>query len=412
MVSMIDFSKRMARMKQVCLLFLLLVSGELRAQQDSCRLRISLLTCSPGAELYSTFGHSALRVVDSTAGTDIVYNYGVFDFYDPQFYAKFVRGKLLYYLDQEAFPDFVYAYQRENRSVREQVLSLPCSAHAAMQQFLFNNIRPENRSYKYDFLFDNCTTRLRDLILRQQGSHYATADIQQGKPQSFRHHIHTYLDMNRMPWSKLGIDILLGSRLDRKMNNDEAMFLPDYLEKGLDSSAGPQGSLVAARATIYQRDESLLEKSGLPFSPALLGWMMAALTLVAMFTRGKAFQGYLAFIDFMLFLVTGLMGILLVFMWTGTDHQICKDNLNLLWAIPTHTIAAFFIRSEKRGWKSYFHYTALLSLLLLASWAILPQKLNPALIPFVLMIGLRAWDIAGRQKSIIWKNRSAIGTAS
>jgi hypothetical protein len=412
MVSMIDFSKRMARIKQVCLLFMLLISGELRAQQDSCGLRMSLLTCSPGAELYSTFGHSALRVVDSAAGTDIVYNYGVFDFYDPNFYAKFVRGKLLYYLDQEAFPDFLYAYQRENRSVREQVLQLDCAEKAAMQQFLFNNVRPENRSYKYDFLFDNCTTRLRDLILRQQGSSYVTADIQQGTPQSFRHHIHTYLDMNRMPWSKLGIDILLGSRLDRLMNNDEAMFLPDYLEKGLDSSNSAKGSLVAARQTIYQRNENLLANNGLPFSPALLGWLLATLTLVATFTRGKAFRSYLAFIDFMLFLVTGLVGILLVFMWTGTDHQICKDNLNLLWAIPTHTLAAFFIRSAKSSWKTYFHYTALLCLLLLASWAFLPQQLNPALIPFVLVIGLRAWDIAGRQKRIIWKNRSASATVS
>lgn len=394
------------------LLLLSLSAPALRAQQDSCGLRISLLTCSPGAELYSTFGHSALRVVDNSAGTDIVYNYGVFDFYDPQFYAKFVRGKLLYYLDQEAFPDFLFAYQRENRSVREQVLELSCAEKSAMQQFLFNNIRPENRSYRYDFLFDNCTTRLRELILRQQGSNYTTADIQQGRPQSFRHHIHTYLDMNRMPWSKLGIDILLGSRLDRLMNNDEAMFLPDYLEKGLDSSSGTGGPVVAARQTIYQRDESLLSKSGLPFSPALLGWMLAALTLIATFTRSKAFRGYLAFADYLLFLLMGLVGVLLIFMWTGTDHQICKDNFNLLWAVPTHTLAAFFIRSPKAYWKAYFHYTALLCMLLIATWAFLPQQLNPALIPFVLIAGLRAWDIAGRQKHIIWKNRSASDTVS
>jgi hypothetical protein len=410
---MIDFPIRIVRMRNLSLLLLLSLAGStLRAQQDSCGLRISLLTCSPGAELYSTFGHCALRVADSRTGTDIVYNYGVFDFYDPQFYTKFVRGKLLYYLDQEAFPDFLYAYQRENRSVREQVLQLRCREKLAMQQFLFNNIRPENRSYKYDFLFDNCTTRLRELILRQPGSSYTTSDIQQGRPQSFRHHLHTYLDLNRMPWSKLGIDILLGSQLDRTMSNDEAMFLPDYLEKGLDSSSGPLGSLVAARQNIFLRDESQLAHSGLPFSPALLGWLLAALTLVATFTSGRAFRGYLAFIDYMLFLLTGLLGILLVFMWTGTDHQVCRDNYNLLWAIPTHTLAAFFIRSPKTFWKAYFHYSALLCLLLIATWAFLPQQLNPALIPFVFITGLRAWDIAGRQKRIIWKNRPASGTVS
>lgn len=391
----------------VLLMVLGLGTHTLRAQADSCGLRISLLTCSPGAELYSTFGHSALRVVDASTGTDIVYNYGVFDFYDPQFYTKFVRGKLRYYLDQEAYVDFLYAYQRENRAVREQVLSLSCAEKTAMQQFLFNNLRPENRTYAYDFLFDNCTTRLRDLILGKSGpSPFQTSDIQDGQPRTFRNHIHSYLNANRMPWAKLGIDILLGSRLDRKMTNAEAMFLPDYLEKALDSSRSPQGALVAQRHLLYNRKE-IQEAGGLPFSPALLGWLLAALTLVATFTRGNAFRYLLAGLDAGIFFIAGCIGILLVFMWTGTDHQVCRDNLNLLWAIPLHAVAAFFVRSRRPSWKAYFHYTALLTILLLLSWAILPQALNPALIPFVCIIGLRAWDIAGRPKKLVWTNSSS-----
>jgi Domain of unknown function (DUF4105) len=379
-------------------------------QGDSCTLRISLITCSPGAELYSTFGHSALRVVDQAAGTDIVYNYGVFDFYDPQFYSKFVRGKLLYYLDQQAFPDFLIDYQRENRSVREQVMDLSCDEKISMQQFLFTNIRPENKFYKYDFLFDNCTTRLRDLILRQSGKSYQTGDILEHKPTSFRDHLHIYLNRNQMPWSKLGIDILLGSRLDRKMSNEEAMFLPDYLEKGIDSSHAAR-SLVLQKSNLFQQDENILTSGGFPLSPALIGWLLLALTLAATLIRGNAFKGYLAFIDFMIFFITGLIGLLLVFMWAATDHIVCRDNLNMLWALPTHVVAAFYVRSIKPAWKKYFHTIAILSALLLAGWAFLPQRLNPALIPFVIIAGLRAWTIAGRQTGFIWKDRSSFGEA-
>jgi hypothetical protein len=214
--------------------------------------------------------------------------------------------------------------------------------------------------------------------------------------------------MNHMPWSKLGIDILLGSRLDRKMTNDEAMFLPDYLEKGIDSSRATQ-TLVLQKTTLFQRNENLLQEGGFPLSPALLGWLLFALTLAATFTRGNAFKGYLALIDFMIFFVTGLVGILLVFMWTATDHLVCRDNLNLLWALPTHMLAAFYVRSLKPAWKKYFHAIAILSILLLAGWALLPQRLNPALIPFVMIMGLRAWTIAGRQTGFIWKDKSSSG---
>ena len=188
------------------------------AQTDSSGLRISLLTCSPGSELYSTFGHSALRIVDSAVGTDIVYNFGVFDFSDPDFYAKFVRGKLLYFLDQEAFPYFQYAYVVEGRRITEQVLRLDAARKRSIQAFLAENLRPENRFYKYDFLFDNCTTRLRDLILGQQSSYIRTGRVLDDTTATFRAQLHSYLDRNRQYWSALGIDILLGSRIDRPAN--------------------------------------------------------------------------------------------------------------------------------------------------------------------------------------------------
>lgn len=153
--------------RRILIALLLLASFQFsHAEETSSRLRISLLTCSPGKDLYAVFGHSALRIVDSAVGTDIVYNYGTFDFDDPDFYTKFVRGKLWYFLSQAYFADFIYEYDYFKRPVTEQVLMLTDAEKIALQQAIFDNLREENRYYQYDFLFDNCTTRLRDLIFK------------------------------------------------------------------------------------------------------------------------------------------------------------------------------------------------------------------------------------------------------
>jgi hypothetical protein len=129
--------------------------------QDSSHIRISLLTCTPGDELYSTFGHSALRVTDSSSVSDIVFNYGTFNFDDPGFYIKFIRGKLLYYVSTADFPDFKEEYQNTNRGMTEQVLNLSAPEKLALMHFVYNNAKEQNRYYQYDFFLDNCTTRLR-----------------------------------------------------------------------------------------------------------------------------------------------------------------------------------------------------------------------------------------------------------
>lgn len=383
------------RRSAALLLFLtILFQAAATAQSDSSGLRVSLLTCSPGSELYSTFGHSALRIVDTAVGTDIVYNFGVFDFSDPDFYVKFVRGKLLYFLDQEAFPYFQYAYFVEGRRISEQVLRLDASRKRAIQAFLAENLRPENRYYKYDFLFDNCTTRLRDLILGQASSAIRTARVLDDTTTTFREQLHTYLYRNRQYWSALGIDILLGARIDRPMTNEQAMFLPDFLEKALDSSRDAGGSIVADKSVILESttatdaDEPWLPPTVLAFS-VILG-----LVVLLSFNRSIPATYILKTADRLLFIVTGAIGLLLVFMWTGTDHISCRDNLNLAWALPTHLIAAFRLRSGTRLSKAYLMATAGLSAVLLATWPFLPQALNPGLLPVVLWMGWRSLRIA------------------
>ena len=361
------------------------------SQVDSCSIRISLLTCTPGAELYSIFGHSALRVVDNNTRTDIVYNYGTFDFNDPQFYSKFVRGKLLYYLTQEYFGDFRSDYDMEGRGIVEQLLNLTCEEKKQVQQALFLNLQGNNKYYKYDFLFDNCTTRLRDLVKSGTNSKFKTGNILPAEKTSFRDLIHYYLNRSKMYWSKLGIDLLLGSKIDRQITNEEAMFLPDYLEKGFDNSSSSNKNLVTAKNSILQARTSAITAKTLLTPPAFMYGLLLVFALISFFKTSWA-KSFLKIGDFMLFLITGLLGLLMVFMWIGTDHVFCKNNFNLIWALPTHAIAAFFINSDKKWNRKYFLATTIINALLLISWWILPQELNMAVFPFLLLITWRSWQ--------------------
>lgn len=352
--------------------------------QDSSRLRISLLTCTPGEELYSTFGHSAFRVVDSTSMTDIVYNYGTFDFDDDGFYIKFVRGKLLYYVAAEYFKDFKNFYQSTNRGITEQVLNLTAAEKITIQQFLNNNLKEENKFYKYDFFFDNCTTRLRDILKKQHDSAFCRVAVMPAGSR-FRQAIHQYLDKNNKDWSKLGIDILLGKPCDGVMTAENMQFLPDNLMKSLDSSSHP---MVLSSQDLYSISNE--NANGSFFTPMVVFSLLAIFIVLLGYTKNKYAQAFLRVFDVLFFFLTGVLGIILIFMWFGTDHSMTKDNFNLLWAWPTHTIMAFFINSGKSWAQKYFKFTALALIAVLISWFILPQQMNNGLIPIVLLLIYRS----------------------
>ena len=204
--------------------------------QDSSHIRISLLTCAPGNDqLYETFGHSALRVTDSSSVTDYVYNYGTFNFGDPGFYMKFIRGKLMYYVSIENFEDFKFAYQQDNRAITEQVLNFSAEEKIKIEDELINNLKEENKYYKYDFFFDNCTTRLRDIIETNKHPHPVIKPVMPPGT-TFRQAIYQYLDKGKAYWGKLGIDILLGAKTDAVMTTEQSQFLPDNLMVSLDSA--------------------------------------------------------------------------------------------------------------------------------------------------------------------------------
>ncbi|WP_153797538.1 Lnb N-terminal periplasmic domain-containing protein [Foetidibacter luteolus] len=362
------------------------------AQTDSsCHVRISVLTCTPGSELYSTFGHTAIRVIDSTRRTDLVFNWGTFDFDDPDFYMKFVRGKLEYFLSVEPYNEFIRVYQYEQRSIWEQVLSIDCSHKKQMLNALSKNLQGANRYYKYDFLLDNCTSRVRDIVFANlSGLAITDSLVQYGF--TYRNQIHEYLDEGAKPWSKLGIDILLGSMMDKPVTNWNAMFLPDYLMQGLDESNLAAEGVIEPSNIIYQASPPDIQSW--KYAPLMIFSIICTLFFGLSLLKNRWAVSITRLFDSLLLYITGLLGILLLFMWFGTDHTVCQKNYNLLWALPTNIFAAFFLWKKALWLRRYFLLLALIYGMLLVTWFWLPQQLNIALIPLVLYLLLRCSKLA------------------
>jgi hypothetical protein len=356
------------------------------SQTDStaCRLKISLLTCGPGEDLYTVFGHSGLRVIDSAARTDVVFNYGTFDF-DEDFYINFTLGKLNYSLSEESFHDFMIEYRVEQRSVIEQDLNLSCTAKQQLYNALRTNALPQNRYYLYQFLFDNCSTRPRDMVKLNAGDSVRFKRILPARAPTFRNMLHAYLDNGKQYWSEFGIDLLLASKIDRQVTNEESMFLPDYLMKGFDSATVASVPLVAGKKTLLPATPQAEE--GFAVTPMMV--TVALLILGIIITASKSRRAINIF-DGIYFFVLGIMGCFMLFMWFGTDHELCGNNYNLLWALPTHIIMAFLIGKNTPFVKKYFWVSSAICVLILITTPFFPQEFHHAFFPLIILSAFRS----------------------
>lgn len=323
-------------------LFLFGRVGQAQTDSTSQPLRVSLLTVGVGDEIYASFGHTGIRIVDSAAGTDRVYNWGTFDGFQENFELKFMRGKLLYYCSVESFLNFYQTYVREQRRIQEQVLLLPPAIAVKLRHFLEENLSEESRYYKYDFLFDNCATRQRDVFQAELGKDLNFGEaLPVGTKLSFRSIVNQYLAP--LPWERLGINLLLGSKLDKTMSNTDAMFLPDLLRNAV-AGAKYSGRQLAAPVV-----ELLPAGPAIPAPGNSVLWAMLGFAAVVIF--GAVLPGFniIGVIARNILLVgTSLLGGLMLFMWLGTDHKACADNFNVLWALPTNMIIPF-VKRQKRS---------------------------------------------------------------
>ncbi|QMU30938.1 Lnb N-terminal periplasmic domain-containing protein [Adhaeribacter radiodurans] len=374
------------------------------AQNLSPQARISLITCSPGDELYSMYGHSAIRVADPTYGIDYVFNYGTFDFSTPNFYPKFVMGKLKYKLAVSNLSDFLAAYQYYNRSVYEQVLNLTLPQKNNVFRFLQTNYLPENREYYYDFFFDNCATRIRDVFQNTLGDSLRFNPALNHKKLSFRQIVGIY--QNPFPWADFGVDLAMGATSDRQATASEYMFIPDYLQEGFSTATlqNRNGKAPFAQpvATLFKADSPVLVL--VPLRPGIICWALFILGVVLTWWQWRQKRPDYSF-DVVLFSVVGLLGFVLLFLTTSSDYKAFGRNLNLLWAIPLHLpVGLLLLRKKTLPFvKTYFLITAIVTGLLLILWQWIPQEYHPAFFPVLLLLGLRAGYIYFTQKHFIQK---------
>ncbi|MCB9046482.1 MAG: DUF4105 domain-containing protein [Chitinophagales bacterium] len=328
--------------KLILLITVLLCTTVSFAQVDSnaSHLRISFLTCGPGDEIWAQFGHNAIRVTDSVAGSDLVYNYGTFAFGEG-FEIQFMRGKLLYYVSAYPYRYFLAEYSQPERRVEEQVLLIGDNEKRQIQAFLVNNAKEENRYYKYDFFFDNCATRLRDILPDVLGPdfHYSKV-LPKDSKLTFRNIMDEYF--YRVHFERVGCNLLLGSRIDKVMTDKDIMFLPDYVRNGL-RGATINGKLVAAEPEVIFEGPGRVPAG--PNWPFIIITILSLLAITGLIVPNLKLLGNI--MSFIFLFVTGLLGVLMLVMWLGTDHQGCQDNFNVLWALPTNLILAFLPKRNK-----------------------------------------------------------------
>lgn len=342
----------------VAIALLVLASVASYAQTDSSHLRISLLTCGTGDEIWETFGHTAVRVIDSVNGTDNVYNYGTFNGFGDDFELQFMRGKLLYYVSFYPYPNFLQEYSEYHRSVEEQVLITGGNEKQKIFEYLKNNALEENRYYKYDFFFDNCATRIRDIFPKALGEKFTYHNVlPSGHQLTFRNIMDQYF--YKVHWERVGCDILLGSRIDKVMTNADIMFLPDYLRDGLGSATVDGKKIATSTQQILAGAEHKEAGLNQPFWVMLL---VCLLTFTGLVFKPLKLLGNT--MSFLVLFVTGLLGCLIVVMWLGTDHQGCQNNFNILWALPTNVVLAFTRKRNKSRYALVAIVLLMVSLLL------------------------------------------------
>ena len=365
-------------MRKLCLLPLLLLFGFFTSSKSSAQdsskaaLQISILTCAPGEDVYTAWGHTAIRIIDSANQTDIVYNFGTFDFNTPNFLVEFVKGNLNYFLSADYFQNFIAEYQYYGRSIKEQVLILSDAEKIKWHNALQKNLEGNNRYYLYNFITDNCTTRVKDGFYQ-----FANSQVPPSKIKSFRTHVVEAPYQQGIPWIGLGIDILLGAVSDQAPSPLQAGFLPDLFYEQLAAQPGHIATTQNydfTKTTPIKPTDPIFYLVGLMFVYVFVGKWNARWAVIAA-----------KFLDIILLFIFGLGGLLLVYMSLFSLHTACHNNFNIAWIHPLYWIAlvCYFMKPIWAGNLGRIFFIASIGLIVVSYWV--PQSFS---ISVYLLMGL------------------------
>ena len=391
-----SFTTFAAMKRTIIALLMLWMAGMQAGAAGEDSLRISLLTCGAGDEIYSLFGHTALRVEDRTTGRDVVYHYGVFDFDTPNFALKFALGETDYQMGMTSYKRFLSEYAWLGRSVEQQVLDLTPEEARRLADRLAENYRPENRVYRYSYFYDNCATRPRDQVEQAVEGHvdYGRDMESRATGQTFRSIMRHYAEGH--PWSRFGMDFCLGSKADEPVNLRETMFVPfnvrDYFATA--QIAAPDGTarpLTRPTETLVPSPDTRTPQEDQGFTP-----LRAALLLFAA-TAGATIYGLkrkrpLWGIDAVLFAAAGLAGIIPAFLVLFSQHPAVSPNYLLLVFHPLHLLCLpWMLRRVSQCRRSRYmaaNFTVLTLFILL--WAVIPQRFDLAVLPLACCLLVRS----------------------
>ena len=359
--------------------------------EDKSRYKISILSIGEGPSLVDAFGHTAIRIKDAELKNDVVFNFGVYDFNSPNFYSNFVKGRPEYKLGIQNYNNLIQNYIRQKRYIVEHQLNLDQNSIKIIIDLLVEKLN--DPYYIYDYFRDNCTTRAADIVIDKTNNKFKDDKLESETVFSFRNLIHEKINENS--WAALGIDLCLGAIIDKKINTRETFFLPENLMNYLDLFEAD----IIKRNIIYSPESKISYQENLP-SPLLVN-LILSLIIVAVtifnFKRNKWNKS----LDILIFLISGSIGILIIFLWFFSNHFAGAQNFNLLWAFPFNFTLIFAIYKTKiPNWSiGYIKLLIILIILLFLHWITGVQKYNLTLLPIFIALLIRYTFLVNRIKN-------------
>lgn len=364
-------------------------TGEGNGKASGPTVEVSVITCAPGTEVYELYGHTAIRVMGTkdvagkgTARFDSVWNYGVFDYNAPNFVGRFVKGDLRYMVAGYPFAWFMPEYQETGRRVTEQKLNLTPGEAARLHRALQVNALPQNATYNYDYVKDNCSTRVWDQITAAVPLHTPDTMSRKAPYHTFREAMRHY--HSHYPWYSLGIDVALAYPVDTLINRDDALFLPEELQRRLAVSLRPDGEPIVRETVILNQGvpDATLPPTPWWKGPDFWGWMLFAAACLYEFIcwrKGRSLKVFEA----LFFTVIGIAGSIIAYLVLFSSHRASSPNLLLIWLNPLALVVPLFIWSRRLRFLVVAYMIAGVAAILFgaAFWGFQQQSGNTAFLP-------------------------------
>ena len=380
-------------------------------QKNQNHFEISILSIGEGSSLVDAFGHTAIRVKGDGVNellekvllkeylektqlkNDVVFNFGVYNFNSPNFYSNFVKGRPEYILGIQNYNNLIQNYIRQKRYIVEHRLYLDQNSTKIIVDLLLEKLK--NPSYIYDYFRDNCTTRSADIIIDKTNNKFKDDKLENEAIPTYRELIHGKLNENS--WAAVGIDLCLGAIIDKKINIRETFFLPENFMNYLNMFE----SDIIKRNIIYSPKLEMNYHENLP-SPLLVNTILSLIIIVITILNYKS-NKWNKSLDTLIFLITGSIGILIIYLWFFSNHFAGAQNFNLLWAFPLNFGLIFCIFKNKiPGWTiSYLKFLIILICLLLLHWITGVQKYNITLLSIFIALIIRYAFLISHIKRII-----------